>query len=271
MKIAVIPTTEGAGGTFVSTNLAFVTNATYLDLSKNQIGHTFFEVQESSTHPLFATNRILANDLCTDCNKCLSACSKKKFAINESGALLNCEGCPDGKCTLDCDKGALTANDFQVAELTVEKSAKTTLARPKYSNHPLKLVAECAIEHLASDHVIMDCLPADGAYTLDCLKLCDYCIIVVEPGVFDFENFKSLVRLCKLAGKPFGVIINKFVTQYDKLFDYCNLHSTEVLAKIPLSARETKLITAGKLIAKEKFSYKQYFVNAFNVIKKKVK
>ena len=70
-------------------------------------------------------------------------------------------------------------------------------------------------------------------------------------------------------GKPYGVIINRLTTVYDKLIDYCNLHSTEVLTKIPLSSREEKMIVAGRIIAKEKNSYKRIFEGVIQNLKRK--
>ena len=272
MKIAVIATTEGAGSTFVSTNLTYACNGNYLDLSKNKIGHTFFESENKNETQLFSTFATLKNSNCNECNNCVSACLKKKFFINEETAQLFCEGCPQGECQLSCQSGLIEICDKKACDLIIEKSGKCGIYRPIGELLSFQAVAECALKHVEqSTPIIIDCPTSDSAYTLNCLSLCDYCVVVVEPGVFDFENFKSLIRLCKLANKPYGVIINKLITPYDKLNDYCNLHSTEVLARIPFNARDAKLISAGKLIAKEKFTYKQYFSNAFAVFKKKIK
>ena len=46
MKLAVIATTKGAGSTFVSTNLAFVSNFTYIDANIPHFGSTLFECEK---------------------------------------------------------------------------------------------------------------------------------------------------------------------------------------------------------------------------------
>ncbi len=273
MKIGIIATTEGAGSTFVATNLAYTVNGAYLDLSRRVIGHTFFEESEITFCDLVIVQKTL-NGVCKDCVNCLSLCHKKKFFKGEEGNSLYCEGCPVGDCEISCEKDLLEENERKIGALKIFKSGKNTVAYPSEicKEASLKQVGESALKILEKESVtVIDCPSADDAYALDIIKLCDYCVIAVEPGAFDFENFKSLVRLIKLAGKPYGVVINKIITEYGKLNDYCNLHSTEVLAKIPYSKREAKLIESGKLIAKEKFLYKQYFTNAFAAIKKKLK
>lgn len=271
MKIAVIATTEGAGSTFTATNLAYSSNGIYLDVSKNQIGHTFFECNEPTQTDLLATFKSLSCESGEDCANCVQACHKKKAKKSEDKIELLCVGCPEGDCNLSCEKGFVTCENKSVGTLLTQKCEKVTLSRVICKEHDLAIATQCALKNLGDGLIIIDCPPADNGYTLDLLKLCDYVVIVAEPGAVDFEGFKSLVRLCKLASKPYGLIINKFITQYDKLFDYCNLHSTDVLAKIPHGKREAKIISAGKIIAKEKFTYKQYFTNALVVIKKRVK
>ncbi len=270
MKLAVIATTKGAGSTFVSTNLAFVSNFTYIDANIPHFGSTLFEC-EKVNEEIAVWHEELFKGNCEDCSNCKDLCKKKGYFVSEEQKSLICKGCPSGECTISCHKKLTTTKDREVGTIITQKSGKLSLIHFNSSNNDIPELCECALNKLEGEKVIIDCPDYSSANTLPILKLCDYCVIVVEPGVYDFENFKALVRLCKLAGKPFGVIINKLTTPYDKLTDYCNLHSTEILAKIPMGARESKLIANGQIISAVKFTYKQYFQDAVAKIKKKVK
>lgn len=268
MKIVVIGTTEGAGATFISTNLAFVSGWTYLDLNKNAVGHTLFEVENTEQKDATVCFCKLEANTCGSCSSCASVCKKGCYKQNGEEGALYCVGCPTGECEVSCDKDNLTTQELTVGKITVNKLGKQKLIHFTAEEGYFKNASECAILECDS-HVIMDCPPADAYNVLDCIKLADYCLIVAEPGAIDFEGFKALIRLCKLAGKPYGTIINKLLEPYDKLTDYCNLHSTEILTKIPLSSREEKMIVAGRIIAKEKSSYKRIFEGVIQNLKRK--
>ena len=271
MKIAVIATTSGAGSTFISTNLSYVSGYTYLDCSLNQIGHTFFEREKTEDLPLNLQTVELTEKDCGECASCLSLCKKNAFIKTEEYAKLVCKACPEGDCTVACHNNLTKTNISNIGNLITEKSGKLKLARLNCEHHNVALAFECALKHLENENLVVDLQDYTAPFALPIMKACDYCIIVVEPGASDFENFKALVRLCKLANKPFGLVINKLITPYDKLVDYCNLHSTDVLARIPCTARESKIIQSGQIISAVKFSYKQYFTEVIHQIKKKLK
>ena len=271
MKIAVIATTEGAGSTFISTNLSYVSSYTYVDANLPFFGSTLFECEKISETPALWHTEELINDTCQDCTSCKDLCKKKAFFQTEERKFLNCKGCPDGDCTVACHNKNTNSKTQEIGTIVTQKSGKLKLVHLNGESASVPLIFECALKELSEEKIIVDCPPYSSANALPILKLCDFCVIVVEPGIYDFENFKALIRLCKLANKPYGVIINKLTTPYDKLTDYCNLHSTPVLAKIPMGARESKMIANGQIISAVKYTYKQYFSDVLVQIKKKLK
>ena len=270
MKVAVIPTSQGLGNTFVSSNLAAISSWTYLDLNAPAYGFDKLNSNEEKEAPLSWHFKTTLSS-CGECDKCLSLCVKKCFTKSEEASTLTCKGCAEGECPVLCENNAIESQTQQVGSLYRSKKDNFTIARINYLQYRECEAVECALKALTEENVIVDCDEFEKNHTLIALKNCDYCLIVTEGSSFDFEVFKTIIRTCKLMGKPFGVIINKLTTPYDKLIDYCNLHSTDILAKIAYNKRDEKAILAGELLAKQKYTYKQHFNNAMSVIKKKLK
>ena len=270
MKIAVIATSQGKGNTFISTNLSAVSGWAYLDLNSPCYGYDKLNSEEGERKPLLWHSKKTLSS-CGECESCASACSKKSFIKNEEDVTLFCKGCAEGECTVSCDKGAIESISQEVGILKLSKKDNFQIATVEAVSHLECEATECAINLLKEGNLVIDCADFEKNHTLTALKNSDYCVIVTEGDVIDFEVFKCIIRTCKLMGKPYGVIINRLTTVYDKLIDYCNLHSTDILAKIPYNKRDEKAILAGELIAKQKFTYKQHFNGAITVIKKKLK
>lgn len=270
MKVAVIATSQGRGNTFVSTNLSAVSGWAYLDLNSPCYGYDKLNTEEGESKQLLWHSKKTISS-CNDCEACVNACVKNCFIKSETGATLFCKGCAEGECTLSCDKDAVKSNTEEVGSLQLSKKDNFQIATVKAFSNLECEATECAINLLKDTNLIIDCADFEKNHTLTALKSCDYCVIVTEGDVIDFEVFKCIIRTCKLMGKPYGVVINKLTTPYDKLVDYCNLHSTDILAKIPYNKRDERAILAGELIAKQKFTYKQHFNGAITVIKKKLK
>ena len=270
MKVAVISTSQGSGNTFVSTNLAAISGWTYLDLNAPAYGFNKLNSEEGKTAPLSWHFKTTLSS-CGECNKCLSLCVKKCFVKGEEGAMLNCKGCAEGECPILCENGAIESQTQEVGSISRAKKDNFSIAHLNYIQYLEREAVESALKSLADENAIIDCDEFERIHTLTALKNCDYCVIVTEGSSFDFEVFKTIIRTCKLMSKPFGVIINKLTTPYDKLIDYCNLHSTDILAKIAYNKRDEKAILAGELLAKQKYTYKQAFTNAMQSIKKKLK
>ena len=231
MKVAVIPTSQGSGNTFVSTNLAAISGWTYLDLNAPAYGFNKLNSEEGKPAPLSWHSKTALSS-CGECNKCFSLCVKKCFSKGEEGAMLNCKGCAEGECPVLCENNAIESQTQTVGTLYRSKKDNFSIAHLSYIQYFECEAVECALKALTEENVIVDCDEFEKNHTLTALKNCDYCVIVTEGSSFDFEVFKTIIRTCKLMGKPFGVIINKLTTPYDKLIDYCNLHSTDILAKI---------------------------------------
>ena len=271
MKIAVVSTSKGSGATFIATNFAHSCSINYIDLNLPAFGSTLFKGEKIDTLKAVWHTENLTESHCGNCDKCANACAKKCYLKTEEDISLFCKGCPSGKCTLSCEKQLLNGKEEQIGEIFVEKYEKIKVLSLNTREENLSAASECAVDYLQGENAILDMPESTTPQFITALKLCDYCVIVTEGSSFDFEQFKAIIRLCKLTAKPYGVIINKLLTHYDKLTDYCNLHSTDVLAKIPYNKRDERIILSGEIISKVKFSYKQYFTSALQVIKKKIK
>ena len=106
-------------------------------------------------------------------------------------------------------------------------------------------------------------------FTLHVVKNCDLCLIVTEPTLFNFDEFKASLRLAKLLSKPYAIVFNKTALLPPQFEDYCYQTNANVLASFPNYLKEEKQISDCKILSRLKLTHKQAFLSLHQQIKKK--
>lgn len=242
MKIAILSGKGGAGKTFAAVNLAAAAGkSVYIDCDIEEPNGRLFlkpevETEESVTVKLPKFDK----ELCDGCRLCVDLCRFNALTFVGGSPMLFPEVCHScGLCRIACPRGAVSEIDKPIGTLEIGKSGDvrvvTGCMNPgEATGLP---IIDRALSHAgkAGELTFIDCPPGSACSVMDCVKDSDYCLLVAEATAFGTHNFKMVYELCRLFGKPCGVVINKADTEYPPLEDYCREHSIPILRRIPYS------------------------------------
>ena len=96
---------------------------------------------------------------------------------------------------------------------------------------------------------------------LQCSKFLQYAdgaILVTEPSSFGLHDLKMAVQLVRNFHLPFGVIINKYNAEDDRVQKYCEGENINILGIIPYRREVAEVYSSGKMIM-ELPEYKEIF------------
>ena len=107
--------------------------------------------------------------------------------------------------------------------------------------------------------MIIDCPPGSACSVMESVRDADYCILIAEPTVFGFHNFKMVWELVSLMNKKCGVVINKQEVPYEPLEQFCQEKQLPVLARIPYDKEIAEVIAGGKILTEISVKYGELF------------
>ena len=107
--------------------------------------------------------------------------------------------------------------------------------------------------------MIIDCPPGSACSVMESVRDADYCILIAEPTVFGFHNFKMVWELVSLMNKKCGVLINKQEVPYEPLEQFCQEKQLPVLARIPYDKEIAEVIAGGKILTETSVKYWEIF------------
>lgn len=266
MKIACLSGKGGAGKTFVAVNLTVSINAdTYIDCDVEEPNGKLFLTSQNILAEEIASKAVTSSqdvtsllpdfdkEKCTGCKKCVHHCAFHALMYIKDKPLVFPEVCHScGLCLLVCPEKAITEKPKSIGKLEIASYKKTKVVTGilnpgEASGVP---VIKSALKQ-SSGTTIIDCPPGSACSVMESVEEADFCILVAEPTVFGFHNFKMVHQLVKLLKKPCGVIINKEDEVFEELNNYCKENSLTILAKIPYKAEYAKLISEGKILCEE--------------------
>ncbi|MGM9571650.1 MAG: 4Fe-4S binding protein [bacterium] len=270
MKIACLSGKGGAGKTLVAVNLAVAAGtAKYIDCDVEEPNGRLFlkpqNVQELTVSSLLPD---FAADKCTGCRKCIQFCRFHALMYIKDKPMVFSEVCHScGGCMLVCPEDAITEKlkPVGIIEIGSHKNVGvvTGILHPgEASGVPVIREALKKAEGLT----IIDCPPGSACSVMESVMDADYCILVVEPTVFGFHNFKMVHELVTLLDKKCGVVINKQYAPYEPLETFCREHNLSVLARIPYDQEIAELAANGQIIFEESERAHKIFLELFEKI-----
>lgn len=274
MKIAVLSGKGGTGKTFVSVNLASVSSgATYIDCDVEEPNGKLF--LQGDTHSTYVVNTYMPSfdtAKCTGCRKCVDWCKFNALIFVKGTAKLFDEVCHScNACNIICPTSAITMQAHPLGKVEISKHNDTLVVTGlldigKASGVPI--IKECLRHN--SPVTIVDCPPGSGCSVMESINQADYCIIVVEPTAFGFDNFQMVYNLAKYMGKKLGLVINKQDTPYAPLEQFIKQHDLDILMRIPFDKDIATTLANGEILVEKNAEWKKMFENLLLQIIQKV-
>ena len=276
MQIAVLSGKGGTGKTFISVNLACVTeNAVYVDCDVEEPnGHLFFKPEITEKQSVSVNIPEWDKTKCTFCRKCVDFCRYNALAmIKEKLYVFNevCHSC--GGCMILCPQKAITEKPREIGVVETGKSDDVTvltgcLNTGEVSGVP---VIKALLEKLDGiSDTIIDCPPGSACVVMESIKKADYCILVAEPTLFGVHNFQMVYELVKQFKKPFGAVLNKCIDGENPAENFCIENRIPILAKFPYNDELAKINSSGLIAARENVKFAEQFRQLLSAVKEAV-
>ena len=258
MRVAVLSGKGGAGKTFVAVNLAATAErALYIDCDVEEPnGRLFLQPEQLEQQTVGVPLPSFDPERCNGCRKCVEFCHFNALFFAKNRPLILpeiCHAC--GGCPLICPQKAVTETSRQVGMLERGRRGPleviTGVLNPGEAS-PVPVIRSALKEGLGKNiFTVIDCPPGSSCSVMECVTRADRCILVTEPTVFGFHNFRMVYELVTLLGKPCQVVLNKGEGAYPPLEDFCQQKGLEICAVIPYRREIAAACAAGKIAVRE--------------------
>lgn len=274
MKIAVLSGKGGTGKTFVSTNLAAVTDdSTYIDCDiEEPNGYLFLKPRVEKAWEVSVPVPDFNPDRCSGCRKCVQFCQYNALAFIKGRPRLFPEICHScGGCARICPSGAITEKKRGIGRIEQGRAGGTAVLTGILHNGEatgVPIIRELIRSAPETGDVVIDCPPGSACSVMESIKGADYCLLVAEPTRFGLQNLELVTRLAALFEKPCGIVINKDTGTEDLIGDFASARKIPVLCRIPFDTRLGALLAGGTLAAGES-PYKEMAAELFSRIRER--
>lgn len=270
MNIGVLSGKGGTGKTTVSTNLAKVLKANYIDCDVEEPnGFIFLKPEIVKKEDVRVIYPVIEDEKCIICGKCAEICQFNALAKTKKDILLFeklCHGC--GACQIVCPNDAITFEERAIGVIEEGKSEDITSMRGILNiGEPMAVpVIKKLLNSIKGNINIVDCSPGTSCNVVNILQHVDAAVLVTETTEFALHDLKLAVELVRNFNMPFGVIINKEIEEDNIIRDYCSKEDIKVFGSIPYSREIAEVYSKGDMLVSEE-KYKLIFDSIAEEIK----
>lgn len=273
MNIGVLSGKGGTGKTTVSTNLAVLMNANYIDCDVEEPnGFIFLNPQNVSSKEVQVDLPVIDKEKCTLCGKCVEACQFKALAKVRDDILVFeklCHSC--GACEIACEYGALSYEKRSTGVIEEGKHGDMICKRGVLNiGEPM---AVPVIKELLSDVKegtnILDFSPGTSCNVVNSLDHADAVILVTEPTKFGLHDLNIAVNLVRNLNIPFGIVINKHIPSETIIHEYCENENIKILGEVTYSREAAEAYSKGLMLI-DLDKYNKIFNNIVSTVKEEL-
>lgn len=270
MNIAVLSGKGGTGKTTVSTNLALMLGANYIDCDVEEPnGFLFLKPEKLDERKVNVDIPIIEQDKCTLCGECVKVCRFNALAKTKKNIMVFdklCHSC--GACEIVCPTGALQYQKKTIGIIEEGKKGDTICKRGLLNiGEPMAVpILRELLKDLPQGTNFLDSPPGTSCNVVNTLHRADAAILVTEPTAFGLHDLKMAVELVKEFNIPFGLVVNKYNENNRILDKYINEEKINVLGHIPYNKEAAKKYSKGDMLIDLK-GYREAFLNIVEKMK----
>ncbi|MFO8067472.1 MAG: ATP-binding protein [Bacteroidales bacterium] len=249
MEIAVISGKGGTGKSSITAALATMQKDIVLvdcDVDAANL-HLLFNPYNLDEQVYVGGQKAVINyDLCTACELCVKHCRFNAISVLDSKVIINennCDGCklcsricPENAINIvDNDKSRMFSGDFRKGKMVFGRLAPGEENSGKLVN----LVREKAKDISKSQNIntiLIDGPPGIGCPVISTITGVDKVIVVTEPSISGFHDFKRVLEIILKFDLQASVVINKcdLNTHVASMIkDHCLVNNVKVIGEIP--------------------------------------
>jgi MinD superfamily P-loop ATPase len=262
VQVTVLSGKGGTGKTTVTASLGtFFKHPAFADCDVDASNlHLLLKPEIKGKKPYFGHKfPVIDEGLCMACGACETYCRFNAVAIRERAAIdpAACEAC--GVCVEVCPVGAITLVDRPCGEVYISDTAYGPMVHARMdpgvgtAGKLVTIVREEAMKVAGEDGIVLiDGPPGIGCPVIASLAGTDIALLVVEPTISGYSDFKRLLQVVRRFEAEPCVCINKhdLNEQYSKMIEvFCSESGIPVIGKIPYDRKIFDCLSQGRIPA----------------------
>jgi MinD superfamily P-loop ATPase len=265
MEIAVISGKGGTGKSSITAAFASLLKSVVLvdcDVDAANLYILFEPEIDEKTSFVGAQKAEIDYNVCTNCGICMDYCRFDAIKIENGKVTINeifCDGCQ--LCSRICPEKAISminnaeslllSGNFRYGKMVYGSLAPGEENSGKLVNIVREKARKIA-EQNNSKVILIDGPPGIGCPVISTVTGVDHVVVVTEPSLSGMHDLKRTVEMTENFNLKTWVIINKFDLNREmseKIFEFCNLKSIQILAKLPYHAQVVEAMVNCKSIS----------------------